>query len=162
MRKLLDNPDTMNLKEVIRALNIRELYNNEDMVTMYEMTILLLVVIGSLMWLFILRELLIARARRWVLTLQSSVFAVSLLYLIYKVYSYYFLVGSEENLSGHQWNLQKFFYLCDGVVIMLGATFGISYELMNILAFCVVQPLLIIILGLTVLRYQSKSLSLQR
>lgn len=153
MEKLLDNPDTMSKLDVIRALRIRHIYNLEDIQAMEVMTLIIYLGVSSLFgWIFFRSEIRSKIFKVWMLI----IFTVVSLLISFRTLVGYNALGADSAFSGHDWDLQRLFYLCDGVVIIIAYLLGISYEAINVLLFGVIQPLLILILCIMVIFYQYK------
>jgi len=144
----LNNPKTMDIDHVRRALNIRHLDNDNDLTLMLQLSLLAWVfALGACILLYRNFKLkgvipvLLAFAIGWyVLVKNYLVFVDSGLVLIP-----HFKVG-----------LNQLFYLCDGMIILLAYSLNQSYEVTNLVLFGFVQPLIIFVLCITVYRLQSK------
>jgi hypothetical protein len=158
MKQLLDNPNTMSKLEVIRALKIRQIYNGEDLPLMWIATIIILSVIAVVGIAIITRELARKDAYPVAASIVATICIIFTLWVLSTITTRYFQFSHIGGISPHQWNLQRVFYLCDGMIIMLAYIIGVSYEIMNVVLFGLIQPLLILILAIIVLRYQSKHL----
>jgi hypothetical protein len=145
----LNNPKTMDLDHVIRALNIRHLDNNNDIVLMFYLSLLTVFIIGCGF------QILAYRSFKW----KSLIVIVPVFFfLFYKIIAGFneFEASYFNTLPVPKYSLIYFFYICDGIVIILSYSFNQSYEAMNLWLFFFLQPIIIISLFISVYRLQSK------
>ena len=154
---LLNNPKIFSLFEVIRALKIRNIYNPQDLLYMY--VAIGCVVIGFLALFFFIgkNELKLRKYHTWPFT--CVVIALGSL-LIYAIDKNYHITAEQASGPASANSFLKLFYMCDGIIILISFLISTSYEATNVLVFCVVQPLIIIGLAITVIKKQSRQLAI--
>lgn len=157
MEELLDNPKTMDGAHVARAMKIRNIFNFEDMQIMAGLTIAILALILSAAGWLVYREIRLRNKKKVVAQIALIIAFVLLLFASVSLVNDYLNVFKDVPAkSPHQWGLQRWFYLCDGIIIMLAYWINMSYESANILVFAILQPLLILLLALLIVWYQSR------
>lgn len=154
--KLLNNPTTFNRTEVIRALNIRKIFNAADVNWMMYFTIFIIILVISAGTLLLYNEVKKYKSNvpKLMILLLSLVLILTVMVSLHSSFSSLNAVGG----SPHQWGVIRIFYLFDGIIIMAGYIMGISYEMVNIVVFGIVQPGMILFLFIFVLMKQRKRL----
>jgi isocitrate dehydrogenase kinase/phosphatase len=148
-REYLNNPKTMDIEHVRRALHVRHLDNINDITLMLQVSLFVWTVATFII------GLLLYRSKNWpALLIWIAVMATGWIGILRG----YIAIKEETFLLIPSFNFTfiQLFYLCDGIVIMLAYSFNQSYEAMNLWLFFVIQPLIILTLFIAVYRLQSK------
>lgn len=155
--KLLDNPNTLSQAEVIRALEIRKIFNAEDVALMCMFTTLIITAILATVVLYLLNELKARKIKLWARLSVLGIYVVLQIIIALKLREPFQALEATGN-SPHQWNLHRIFYLCDGMIIVAAHMADTSYEMLNIVLFAIIQPSIIILLVIIIFIYQHKQL----
>ena len=153
---LLNNPKTVSKEHVIRALEIRNIHNQEDINVMFIMTAVAILLFSGVFWMLFHRGLIVKKVSATLKKISVSLFIAYAIGIVSILYNNFHSFSPIKELSPHPWSLLRLFYLLDAIIVILGYILNISYELVNVLVFGVFQPLIILILCVTVFRIQSK------
>lgn len=133
--RLLDNPTTFTKEGVERALDIRHIANDQGMSDM--------VMITAMIWIVTAVIIAVPWARK------NRAIAIPLFLFVCTASIPMFISFAEIDFSMQKpsiTSMMQIFHLCDGIIIMFGYAYGVSYEAANLIVFAVIQPVIIIYL----------------
>lgn len=145
--KLLDNPTTFTIEGARRALQFRGIDSPEHYNTMLTITLALFAVVTLVIFIPLARRSIIA----------ASIWFIGCCVSVIPVMNGYNDLQMEMVSYAPVKSMMELFHICDGIVIMIGYCYGISYEAANLIIFAVVQPAIIVALFIFSLTCRKRS-----